>query len=136
MALTRDKFIKGNSLKLEKVSVPEFGKDEKGEDEFVWIQELSGEQRVEYNDYVKSLKEEGQTEMTPDNTLDVLGKLVVLCAVDDNRKPIFTDEDIVLMKKQSTQVISRLGEVALRISGVTKDAIEEAKRNLKNAPKG
>ena len=129
MIITKKQFIESNDLQKQVVDVPELGKDAQ-----VIVRELNGAERVAYNEFVMEMQKTN-TEMTPANTMDALAKLVSMTVVDEQGNLVFDASDIEQLKLKSTVVLSRLGETALRLSGITEKVVQEAKNKLGNANK-
>lgn len=131
--LTRKQLLKSTGLKTKLVPVPELA--ENGE---VKIIELDGNQRIEYKDYVTQLAKDENgninltTEPTVEQALDALCYLVCMAVVDEDNKPVFTKEDTENLKTKSPDVISRIGSEIMTLSGMSPEAIQEAKNKLKN----
>jgi hypothetical protein len=54
--------------------------------------------------------------------------LVALCAVDGDGNPLFRESDITALAECDGRVIDRLYQVAARLSGMEREAVEDAKK--------
>lgn len=54
-------------------------------------------------------------------------RIVALCAVDENRKRLFTDADMQKLRTKSAKIFMRLQEAALKLNGWDKASREAAK---------
>lgn len=119
MSLTKDAILAANDLTTETVSCPEWGGD-------VIIRSMSGTQRDAYEQSLMTRDEAGQYKVDTEN---MKVKLVVFAAVDDAGNALFTAADIPALSAKSAAVIERLAIVATRLSGLGKQATEEAAKN-------
>lgn len=101
-------------LPIERVEVPELGGH-------VFIRGMSG---VERDAWEKTLLV-GRGKSQKVNTENVRAKLVARTAVDENRERIFSDEDAQALGALRVDVLTRLFQVAQRMSGVTDEDVEE-----------
>jgi hypothetical protein len=89
------------------------------EDICVHVRELSAAEFAEY-------QEKAETEAE-----GVLAAWVVShCVVDEKGEQVFTDEDLGTLQRSSPGVVYDLAMKSLEISGISKEAIEEAVENL------
>jgi hypothetical protein len=66
------------------------------------------------------------------NMNDQLAKLLSRCLVDENGDRLFSDKDIKALSAKSGAVLDRLGDVAMRLSGLRKEDVEaEAGKSAK-----
>ena len=109
----RDSILKAEDLPKERVN--EWGQE-------FFIRCLTGAERDAYEQDVIKDKD-------GDKWRNVRAKLVVRCAVDAEGNRIFTDLDALALGQKSGAVLDRLYAVAQRVSGMTADSVEEAKKN-------
>jgi hypothetical protein len=114
MRLTRDAILAADDHKTEVVQVPEWG----GE---VVVRGLRGRERDEFE---ASIVERRGRQMVP-NTANIRAKLVVLCCVDDDGKPLFNKTDVEQLGEKSGAPIDRIYEVAAKLSGMTDEDMNE-----------
>jgi len=116
-------------LKFEDVPVPELG----DADTVVRIRELSGNERVEYNDYVQSFKTENVEDVAVKDIINIMSKIVQITMVDPvTGKRVLSDSQVNVLNSKSPDVITRLATKALELSGMKPEQLEEAKNSLKN----
>ena len=121
MKLTRDAILKaGAKLASEKVEVPEWGGT-------VTVVELTGRERDAWEADIVELNEAGDdAKMSLENAR---AKLAVRTVVDDDGKRIFTDDDIEELGSTSARALSRIFNVASRLSGLTPGDMDELTKN-------
>lgn len=108
MALDKNSILAANDLKRETVPCPEWGGD-------VIIQEIGAIARDRL--WPALLDANGKND-----PINVAGKVLVRCIVDDAGERIFTDEDAELLGKRSPAVINRLFRVAEKLIVLHTDA--------------
>ena len=117
-ALTRDAILAADDLKSEEVDVPEWGGK-------VRVRALRGSER---DSYEQSLFV-GQGEDRKFTLANARAKLMVLCIVDDEGKRMFQDGEADLLGQRNAAVLDRLYDVANRLSGMGRGAVEAAAKN-------
>jgi len=121
MFLTKEQIIAAMDLKRETVEIPEWSVD--GEPGSVIVQELSARER---EDFEKSLeKEDGEKDYS-----NFHARVAVLTCVDEAGKKIFTDADIPMLADKSLAALRRIADVAAKISKLSSNDLEEARKNL------
>ena len=75
----------------------------------------------------------GQMEVDPRNAR---ARLVVLCAVGEDGKPLFTGDDIGPLGEKSAGALDRVYTVAARLSGLSPADQEELAGNFGDRPGG
>lgn len=116
--LTKDEILAINDLPVEDVFIPEWNA-------YVRVRGLTGAQRDAYEaSIVKNVG--GKPVM---NTENMRAKLVALCVVDEEGKPLFTQADVEKLGQKSGAALQRIFEVAQRLSGLGAEAVEEAAKN-------
>lgn len=119
MRLSREDILKSQDIRTEEVEVPEWGGS-------VLVRGLTGAQRDEFE--ASNLEKRGKNYVP--NIANIRAKLVSWCVVDDNGIPLFTRDDIEELGKKSGSALSRVYEVAARLSGLSDDDIEELAGNF------
>lgn len=116
--LSRESILAADDIKKELVSVPEWG----GE---VLVKALTGAER---NDFEQSLviKKGKDVDM---NMKNATAKLCALTMVDEEGKRLFSDADVEALGAKSGSALSRVYEVASRLSGLTKADMDELTKN-------
>lgn len=112
-------------LQREDVPLPEFG-----EGYVAIVQELSGDARVEYNDYLQTLAVDGN--VSASNQLDAMTRLVQLSVINEDGSLVLTPEEAIQLRKKSIPVLNRLASKAMQLSKIGTQARAEAKNTLKN----
>lgn len=100
-------------LKTSTVDCPEWGG-------CVSVRELNAGERARFEEYIAAKTKAGQS------LDDVRERLVVLACVDDDGAPLFTDEDIPGLRNLSGEVVARVADEVLAISGMTDREDESA----------
>lgn len=123
----RDLILNAEDLPHEDVEVPEWG------DILVRVRGLSGTDRDAYEAKAVALKNQGQDVEL--RLQDFRTKLVVKCLYDpESDERLFSDKDVAKLGKKSGVVIERLYGIAQHLSGMTKEAKEEAKGKSEAVP--
>lgn len=117
--LSKDDILKADDIKAETVGVPEWG----GE---VLVRPLSGRERDQYeaDSYVQR---NGQMEVDPRNAR---ARLVVMCVVDGDGKPLFTRDDVAALGEKSAAALDRIFTAAARLSGLSEADQKELEGNF------
>ena len=121
MRLSRDDFLKAEDRAAEEVDlsdIPGYGGS-------VLVRGLTGAERDEFE---ASLLQRRGNRLEP-NTRNVRAKLVARCVVDDEGNPLFDLAEAELLGRKSAQVISRIYDVAARLSGLSESDVEELAGN-------
>jgi hypothetical protein len=122
--LTKDQILAANDLKIEKVAVPEWGKDAE-----VYVRCLNGTERDKFE---SSLVEYRDGQAIP--KVDAYRpRLCAMSICDENGKRLFSDAEISELGKKSGIALDRVATAASRISGLDEKAIKKAAEKLKNA---
>jgi hypothetical protein len=126
MVLKRDAILSANDLKIETVSVPEWGGD-------VAIRTLTGTERDKFEASMVRVTKSGKAEQNMEN---VRARLVVLCAIDpdDNNLPIFTEKDIPLLGAKSAAALDRVFSAAQRLNGFSDSDVEALAEGFDSGP--
>jgi len=115
--LTKDAILGVTDYQVQEVEVPEWGGK-------VLMRTLSGKGRDEFESNV--------TSKTQGNKVDVRGLkalLLSLVIVDEAGEPLFTQKDLDALNNKSSEVITRLFEVASKMNGIGEEAVEQAEKN-------
>lgn len=108
--LTRDAILAADDLKRELVTVPEWGGD-------VYVLEMSGAVRDAWEMAVVA------------NRHIARAITVVHSVVDENNVRIFKEEDAEELSKKSGRALTRIANVARRISKLSEREVEDVKGN-------
>ena len=114
--LTRDGVLGQSSLREDAVSVPEWG----GE---VRVRELTVDERRS----VLALARDKEGRAT--DTTEAAVKMVCWCALGEDGRPLFSDNDAAALKAKSARAVERLAEAIGRMSGLAGSAVEDAAKN-------
>ena len=118
MSLSRAQILQAKDIATESVVVPEWG-------DVVLVRGLTGRERDQYEGAMVRMYGTHAT-LNRDN---FRARLVVLAAVDDQGERLFSDADIPALAEKSSSALSRLFDVAARLSGITESDIGELEKN-------
>jgi hypothetical protein len=121
--LNKAAILEADDILKETVAVPEWG----GE---VLVRGLTAAELDKYQ--VSMLQQRGKKQVA--NLENVRTKLVVLCVVDEDGKNLFDETDLKALSKKSGAAISRVFEVAQRLSGLGDEEIQEMTAELEADP--
>lgn len=116
--LSKDKILNSDDLQTEIVHVPEWDGD-------VMVCSLTGVQRDHFEETI--VRKRGKN--IDVNMHNLRAKLVALSVVDKDGSRIFTDADAIALGKKNASAIQRIYDVAARLSGLSKDDVEELVKN-------
>ena len=116
--LTRDQILAAQDLKTEEVKVPEWGGS-------VRVRSLDGAERDEFEQQM--LETRGAN--TRVNMRNSRARLVAASVVDEQGKTLFTPADVEKLGGKSAKALNRVFEVAQRLSGLTREDVEELAKN-------
>lgn len=117
--LSKEQIFAASDLTTESVDCPEWGGA-------VLVRSMTGTQRDAYEQSLMKRDDAGGFVVDTDN---MKAKLVVATVVNDAGTPLFTNDDIAALAAKNAAVIERLATVATRLSGLGKQATEEAAKN-------
>jgi hypothetical protein len=121
--LNRDAILAAEDKNYEDVPVPEWGGT-------VRVAGMTGGDRNAYQASMVVLGPNGSVQRL--NMADQLAKLLSRSIVDDNGERLFSDKDLKALSAKSGAVLDRLGDVAMRLSGLRKEDMEaEAGKSAK-----
>lgn len=113
--LTREQILSVDDRREEHVHVPEWGGT-------VIVRGLSGTQRDKYEGSLLDSKNRVRV-------LDARGKLAQMSIVDQSGQLLFGEEDIKALSRKSAKALSRVVDVAQRLSGLSDEDLEELEGN-------
>ena len=123
--LTKEAILKADDLPTEVVTVAEWGGD-------VLVRGLNGTERDEFEASTIALRGPmGKQTAVPD-TANIRAKLVARCIIEDDGTPMFTQQDVHALGLKSSAALDRVFEVASRLSGISKDDLEELGKDSPN----
>ena len=123
ITLKRDDILKVQDIKVEKVSVPEWGGD-------VYVKGMTGTERDSFEASIVNMRGKG----TNVDMSNVRAKLAAQTLCDESGEKLFTDADIKALGKKSASALQRVFEVAQKLSGIGDDAIQELTEGLQENP--
>lgn len=115
--LTKDQILSVNDLPFKDVDVPEWGGT-------VRVRTMTGAERDAYE---LSLVEFRAGEAVPRRD-NMRAKLLARCIVDEKGSVMFSEKEIVELGRKSTRAISRLFDVAVELSAVSKAEVQAAEK--------
>ncbi len=121
--LSRDAILAVNDVLYEDVDVPEWGGK-------VRVKSLTGKER----DALESSMIVGKGKNANVNLNNLRAKLVARSVVDEDGKQVFSDEDLAALGAKSAAALTRVYEVAQRLSGITEEDVDELTKNSLTAP--
>ena len=86
---------------------------------------LTGKER----DALEASMIEGKGKKAEVNLVNLRAKLVARSIVDEDGKRVFEDEDIPALAQKSASALTRVYEVAQRLSGITQEDVDELTKN-------
>lgn len=109
--LNRDSILSADDLPREEVQVPEWGGS-------VFVRTMNGSERDRF---------EHAWRENPGR--DVRGRVAALTICDETGKPLFTEADVARLGTKSSAALNRILAVSMRLSGLTKQDVEELQGN-------
>ena len=127
MSLTKDQILSCQDRQIEKVLTPEWG-----EDGHIYVLSLTGKERdrFEAGSVLKDRKS-GEYDVKMDN---LRARLVTMTACTESGELLFSRDDVKQLGQRNAAVISRIYDVAARLSGITKQDLEELVKNSEAVP--
>lgn len=125
MILSRDQILTARDIATETVPVPEWG----GE---VLVRGMSGTERDAFEASVVSMRD-GKP------AVDVRGiraKVVAACVVGEDGQRLFGEDDVEALGQKSAQALNRVFEAAQRLSGLTKEDVDQLGKASGNGRSG
>jgi hypothetical protein len=121
MYLSADEILNADDLKREAVDVPEWGGT-------VLVQGMDGTSRDLFEAQMLNSKGDG---FDKDKGMEMYrARLAAYCLVDENGKRIFQGTAVIKrLGTKSAQALTRVVDVATRLSGITDDDVEELTGN-------
>jgi len=117
MLLSKEQILNANDRKFEDVAVPEWGGS-------VRIAEMSGIARNEFE--MSLIKEIGADGIPVQDLSNISNKLLAVCIVDEDFKPLFTVEEL---SNKNNHILNRLYEIAEKMNAVSQGSVESAAKN-------
>jgi hypothetical protein len=117
--LTRQDIVAAQDIETETVEVPEW-------DGAVIVRMMSGADRDRFENSLTTVRADGRHEA---NLTNMRSKLVAMCAVDEQGRPLFGPDEIDDLAKKSAAAIERLFVVAQRMNGLAPENVADAIKN-------
>ena len=117
--LTKDQILSAQDVVIETIDVPEWGGS-------VNVRSITAAERGQIEAAAATFKEtHGKGDFAKTFTL----KFAALALCDERGARLFKDEEVSALAQKNASVISRIAEVAQRLSGFTKKDMEELEKN-------
>jgi len=124
--ISRDVFLNTqNTMPREDVPIPEFGEG--------MVIPVYGMTAGERSRYEKGFMTKGG-KTNDEKLIEFRQRLVVSCCRDDEGNAIFTEADVALLGKKSASLMERIVDTCQRLSGMSKQDIEETIKNSVETP--
>jgi hypothetical protein len=124
--LSREAIVAVDDLKIERVTVPEWG----GE---VLIRTMNGLERSQFDSDI-IVERNGERDVDKQR---FFSELLSRTLVGEEGSRLFASpEEVRQLMGKSGEVLTRLGQVALRINGLSRESQEEITKNSEPAPNG
>lgn len=121
--LNKQDILQAKDVKIEQVDVPEWGG-------VVYVRSISALERGLIEEAAAKFKESKGKDAFA-RTFTVKFASLAICDEDGNR--LFDDKDMTLLQAKNAAAVARVAEAAQRLSGFTKQDMEELEKNLKDA---
>lgn len=122
--LNKQDILQARDVVKEMLEVPEWGGA-------IYVRSISAAERGLIEEGAAKFKESKGKNDTFARTFTV--KMVSMAVCDENGQRLFEDKDIALLQQKNAAVISRIAEVAQRLSGFSKQDLEELEKNSPEA---
>lgn len=117
--LTRDQIVEVEDTEYAEVDCPEWGGT-------VRLKSIKGRQRDEYEQSL-ILERGGSRQM---NLRNARAKLIVLCAVDEQGRLLFTPDDLNMLGRKNAKPLDRLFDACRKLAGLSEDDVEKLTENF------
>lgn len=111
--LSRQQIIDADDVEYDSVECPEWGGT-------VRLRSIRGTQRDAYEQSVIT----GSGADRKMNLRNARAKLIVLCAVDETGRPLFTAEDVTELGKKNAAPLDRLFDACRKLAGMSENDVE------------
>lgn len=121
--LTKEDILQARDVKIEQVDVPEWNGS-------VFVRSITAAERGQIEEAAAKFKEsKGKDSFARTFTV----KFASLAICDEEGKRLFDDKDIALLQQKNAAAIARIAEAAQRLSGFTRQEMEELEKNSNDA---
>ena len=132
--LTKAAILAADDIVTEQVHVPQWGGT-------VLVRGMTGDERNAYEKQLlyerpagnRSARRAGQT-TTEVRREEIRNRLIMWCCVDQDGNRIFSEDDLSKINTKSAAAIERVIEVAMRLSGLDDDDIEDMAERMAKDP--
>ena len=124
--VTADAILNLDDVKVERLEVPEWGKD--GVPAVVYIRTFEGSKR----DYLERMVSDNDKRQM----CNFRAEFAVRVICTEGGGPVFTDLQATLLGKKSAAALDRILDAGLTLNGMDKDAVESAEKNSATTPTG
>ena len=122
--LNKQDILQARDVKIEKVEVPEWGGT-------VFVRSLSAAERGLIEEAAAKFKEsKGKDSFARMFTV----KFASLTICDEEGNRLFDDKDLAALQQKNAAAVARVAEAAQKLSGFTKEDLEELEKNSKDVP--
>jgi hypothetical protein len=121
--LNRDQILEAEDREFVEVPCPEWGGD-------VRLRSITGTQRDRYE---QSLMSSNGADRKM-NLTNARVKLIVLCAVDETGRPLFTSEDVQALGRKNAAPIDRLFDACRKLSGMSAEDVDRMTEDFGATP--
>jgi hypothetical protein len=111
--LNKEQILSFNDVKIEKVSVPEWGTD-------VYVRSISAKQQDSWSDELRKNK---------DSKPNFQASFLVLCVCDESGNLLFGKTDADMLGEKSASALNRLFNVASKLNGLSSEDVKELEKN-------
>jgi hypothetical protein len=112
--LSRDAILGAEDRTFEEVDCPEWGGT-------VRLRSISGAERDNYEQGL--IQQRGNSRQM--NMRNARAKLIVLCAVDEAGRRMFTEQDVSALGRKNAKPLDRLFDACRRLSGLSEDDVDK-----------
>lgn len=121
--LSREAILDADDKRYDDVECPEWGGT-------VRIRSISGRQRDEYEQSL--IQQNGRDRQM--NLRNARAKLIVLCAVGEDGRPLFTADDLRQLSAKSAKPLDRLFTACQKLVGLSDDDVKSLTENFGATP--
>lgn len=121
--LTREAILDAEDRRYEDVECPEWGGT-------VRIRSISGRQRDEYEQSL--IQQNGRDRQM--NLRNARAKLIVLCAIGEDDRPLFSADDLRRLSAKSAKPLDRLFTACQKLAGLSDDDVKSLTENFGATP--
>ncbi len=117
--LTREQIVEVEDVEYDEVDCPEWGGK-------VRLKSIKGTQRDAYEQSL-IVEKSGSRQM---NLRNARAKLIVLCAVDEQGRLLFTPDDLNTLGRKNAKPLDRLFDACRKLAGLSEDDVEELTKDF------